>query len=403
MVLEVNNTFGERRPYFMKIAEEDLDRPEKSSTLNSDGTSRRPTRFTNAFPKDFHVSPFNSRKGAYSLIAYDPLFPNMTGRSRIDNTITLLSSKSHPKLVAHVVSKGDAVDPAEMGFISRTKFLSAWWWVVWATAIRTVKEAATLYFTHKLHVWFRPEPLQNTFGRKADETEERLEVLFRKYLLDLVENSETPLHVTYTAAGIPITKSTASFSSPSADAQPVPPKELEFKVLTPMFYTRFIHYASASEAFSAESSEYGTLHLSDSTLVQSLLSTNDYPRTPPSWSNTSAICFQIIKQLRRNPEILSISQPGKKTEDTPSHPYTPSEGKPEPKNANPSGMEGYILTKATKEDRNRYTSIALRLTLSERLAVGFLDILSLGLFLGRLIGAWLVAKNFSECLEGVLS
>lgn len=400
MVLEVNNTFGERRPYFMKIAEKDL---EKSSSLNSDGISSKPTRFTNTWNKDFHVSPFNSRKGAYSVVAYDPLFPKMAGRGSIDNTITLLSSKSHAKLIARVFSKGDPVDPAKMGFISRMEFLSSWWWVIWATAIRTIKQAVTLYFTHELHVWFRPEPLLDTFGRIADETEDQLEVIFRKYLVQLVENSKTPLHVTYTAAGIPISKSTAKFSSPSADAQS---KELDFKVLTPLFYTRFISYASECEAFSTESSEYGTLHLSDPSLLQSLLSTNNRPpQTPSSQSILGTIFFQIIKKIGRSPEILGISQPSKpNTGDPPTSRSTPSKNKQDIKNLTAlSGIDIFVLTKASNEDRNRYIAIALKLTISERLTVGGLDVLSLGLFFGRITSAWLIARSLNEWLTGVLT
>jgi hypothetical protein len=60
------------------------------------------TKFTNSWTKDFHVSPFNSRKCEYSLVAYDPLHPTMNGKGRIENTITLKSSKAGSKLVARL-------------------------------------------------------------------------------------------------------------------------------------------------------------------------------------------------------------------------------------------------------------------------------------------------------------
>ena len=111
MILEVNNTFDERRMYLLT--------PDKTLDLlgadcNGEKKSAAPMRFLQTWPKDFHVSPFNSRKGSYSLSASDPLIHSPSENRSINNTIVLRSSKTHSKMVARLFSEGPVLDPEEM-------------------------------------------------------------------------------------------------------------------------------------------------------------------------------------------------------------------------------------------------------------------------------------------------
>ena len=182
MILEVNNTFDERRIYFLKDKNlEDSDTLPGTAQSNDVTTadigdaarldsykpgSKTSARFTSIWYKDFHVSPFNSRKGTYALSAEEPL-----EEGKINNTITLSSSKGYPKLVARIFSTGDCIDPSKAGNWSTLRFVAAWWWVGLITFPRIVKEAAKLYFLRKLHVWYRPEVLQESIGRQATDDE----------------------------------------------------------------------------------------------------------------------------------------------------------------------------------------------------------------------------------------
>lgn len=169
MILEVNNTFGERRVYLLhgSIAGSPHT-PESGPSELAAGKKH----FTDAWSKDFHVSPFNSRKGSYSLKALN-LFPDLESmRPVIDNTITQKSSKDHAKIVARVYSTGDCIDPTAIGIFSTARFVLAWWWVGLITFPRILKEAKKLYFKHKLHVWLRPEVLISSIGRLPNRTEE---------------------------------------------------------------------------------------------------------------------------------------------------------------------------------------------------------------------------------------
>lgn len=187
MILEVNNTFDERRMYFLKDTDPNNgasgDEIENLATgkvdQNGDQGQHSPNqkqleRFTNSWSKDFHVSPFNSRKGAYSLSANDPFFPHLSTRAgvaRVNNTITLSSSKQHPKLVARVYSSSDSIDPYKLKGFGTFKFIAAWWWVGFVTLPRILREAAKLFFRRKLHVWFKPEVLEDSIGRNETDDE----------------------------------------------------------------------------------------------------------------------------------------------------------------------------------------------------------------------------------------
>lgn len=172
MILEVNNTFGERRMYLLDGASTASPprTPESERISASEGPeSELPDavnpRFTDIWMKDFHVSPFNSRKGSYALKALNP-FPYVSyDAPTIDNTITLKSSKDHAKLVARLHSTGKALDPSELGLFGTFRFVLTWWWVGLVTFPRILREATKLFLKRRLHVWFRPEVLTSSVGR----------------------------------------------------------------------------------------------------------------------------------------------------------------------------------------------------------------------------------------------
>lgn len=178
MILEVNNTFDERRMYLLDGSSP----PSPPRTAGSDASGElesdvpavvqvAKTRFTDVWMKDFHVSPFNSRKGSYALKALD-LFPNGTYEDpRIDNTITLKSSKDYGKLVARLYSTDKAIDLETMGLAGTLRFVLSWWWVGLLTFPRIARQAFKLFFTRKLHVWYRPEVLTSSIGRLPTPSE----------------------------------------------------------------------------------------------------------------------------------------------------------------------------------------------------------------------------------------
>ncbi len=165
MILEVNNTFDERRIYFLKDSERHIIDHESMGNGVASG------RFANKWAKDFHVSPFNSRKGSYSLVALDPFSLHLNGKGPVDNTITLSSSKDHPKLVARIFSSSNPLNPSTFTKWDTFKFILSWWWVGLVTFPRIVREAGKLFFRRQLHVWYRPEVLKDSIGRTETQEE----------------------------------------------------------------------------------------------------------------------------------------------------------------------------------------------------------------------------------------
>lgn len=207
MILEVNNTFDEKRIYFLKRQENEhtdaqhehsngimkelnagIDSLKDGSISHNEAVSvphleDKPvhhsavTNFKTTWAKDFHVSPFNSRKGNYTLNAHDPFASfSQSGDEEeaptiISNTVTLTSSKKHAKLVARVFSTENSLDPSSLGLIEEIKLVAGWWWVGFVTFPRILREAAKLFFLRKLHVWYRPEVLKNSIGRRETHDE----------------------------------------------------------------------------------------------------------------------------------------------------------------------------------------------------------------------------------------
>ncbi|KAL1792873.1 hypothetical protein ACET3X_009380 [Alternaria dauci] len=257
MLLEVNNTFGERRMYLLDGSSPSSP-PRTSDSEHTCGSevqgSQLPmetkSKFTDVWMKDFHVSPFNSRKGSYALKAQNP-FPSVDWeKPMIDNTITLKSSKDHGKLVARLYSTGKAIDPDQLGLFGTMRFILSWWWVGFVTFPRIIREAFKLFFKRKLHVWFRPEVLTSSVGRLPTSAEITLYKVFRDYLHRLVEEAEVDFDITFKAS-IPDVP-TEMVCSTHVPGQTRPRKNMEIRVLTPAFYSRLVHYTYTSEAIDRE-------------------------------------------------------------------------------------------------------------------------------------------------------
>ncbi|KAI2779651.1 hypothetical protein F4815DRAFT_178427 [Daldinia loculata] len=386
VILEVNNTFDEKRMYFLAADNtiESIGPPgdnsleEVASTRKSNGSE--PLKRT--WPKDFHVSPFNSRKGAYSLVAHDPLSPNMDGQGPINNTINLMSSKNYAKLVARIFSEGDAIDPTRMTSLQKLKFLASWWWVGFVTFPRIVKEATALFFQRKLHVWYRPEPLKTSIGRHANKIESQLEPLFRRYLKHLVEQSSELLVVRYIPCGVtdaPIETMISTLAKESSDRT----ERMEFKVLTPAFYSRFVYYAHDFEAIFCELSESNTIWVSNPKLLPKLF----VKKQPPSLFQTTSYLdygyFTAIKKLRQRPE--RIERPL-----TSSQICSTTQSQKDIRGFRLSSMDGYVLAHEDDKSRRVYRNSVLTLFMADRIAMGSVDILQLEHWVLRLLLAWTV-------------
>ena len=169
MITEVNNTFGERHIYLLDGSSPTSPPQTPDEEMLVPPSSK--TTFADYWTKEFHVSPFNSRKGGgYAQKAMNP-FPSPSCAPKVDITITLKSSKDHAKIIARVFSLGMASELESLSWFGILKFMAAWGWVGFATFPRILKEAYVLYMRRGLHVFFRPEVRASSIGRVPTEME----------------------------------------------------------------------------------------------------------------------------------------------------------------------------------------------------------------------------------------
>ncbi|KAG4414875.1 hypothetical protein IFR04_012013 [Cadophora malorum] len=373
LILEVNNTFDEKRIYFL----------EPGQSLSESKDEVQPLRYTGTWPKDFYVSVFNSRNGSYSLSASDPLYPNMSRGGPINTTITLNNSSSHAKLVARVYSTSEALDPATMSVWAKTRFIASWWWVGLATFPRTVKEALTLLMTKGMPWVFRPEPRRETIARKADEMEQCIEGHFRRYLRERVESCDGDVVMRYVPAGLADADAEEEImSSPSAQLSSGS-EAVEIRVLTPLFYSRIVQYGSIAEALATESTLSATVALSSDLLTAfPFLSSAELKNSQPEFDFRTS----ILDILRLRPDPIPI--PTKERTEVPAIPWSEqSDGKDKG-----TSLDAFVLSTASTEEKKVYFEGVLKLMLANRVAFGWLEILSLEIFSLRAVVAWGMAK-----------
>jgi len=313
MILEVNNTFDERRLYLLRPGNSD-----ENSESPEDSKSDNALFFRETWQKDFHVSPFNSRKGTYSLRAIDPVAAfEQYGHVKVDNTIVLRSDKGHPKLVARVFSTEPPTSALTVETSQLLRFVASWWWVGFVTFPRIVAQASKLFFTKKLHVWFRPEVTPTSIGRIYTPEEAQLESYFSAFLTSVVEAADKSLRVIYQAAHH--SDSELVLYSSGYLREKEHERTLTLKILSPAFYSRFVHYSHAREAFDREAlatdEKNRTLLIEPPHLLPILLdamkqatASNDLPRTPNSSSSRSSssppppsLRWTILRKLRCPP------------------------------------------------------------------------------------------------------
>ncbi|KAL1610074.1 hypothetical protein SLS60_001739 [Paraconiothyrium brasiliense] len=386
MITEVNNTFGERHLYLLDgssptspvttPAEEDLVPTPPKAT------------FADYWTKEFHVSPFNSRKGGgYAQKALNP-FPSPTSSPAIEITITLKSTKDHAKIVASLFSVAAAMKLDELSWFSTLKFTAAWWPIGFLTFPRILKEAFVLYFRKGLRVWFRPEVLASSIGRLPSPTESLLHKVFRDYLFYLVHFSDRPFRINLETAipGNP----TVIVASTHRGGREVNVKDMDICVSTGAFYSRLVHYAHTSEAFDREclftDEKNRTLWISQPDLLPELLR-KTIPKDLKEQeqlvkrSYIDELRWTVLSKLRCPPADpaypISPKSAEFKVDDIREHTF--------------SELDRFVRGPAGKSYAGPYRRAVTKLFLAQRYALGFTEVIDLLDFCLRAMFCWLGA------------
>jgi hypothetical protein len=191
MVIEVNNTFDERRIYFMERSAGDMAASKKAEQ-----------NFGRSWEKDFHVSPFNSRHRLYTLQAAYPYANAKKGECNLDCNIVMKSGDKKTKVVARVFSTGSALDAMSMTRWQTLAFVWRWWWVGLMMNPRILREARILWGKN-LPIYYRPGVLKTSIGRKGSPEEAQLEKYFLLLLERLAQCSQNGRLLRYIPAAGP--------------------------------------------------------------------------------------------------------------------------------------------------------------------------------------------------------
>ncbi|KAF1939482.1 hypothetical protein EJ02DRAFT_352156 [Clathrospora elynae] len=401
MVLEVNNTFGERRMYLLDGSSPPSPPQTPGSQRSSASEITGPelqdgakSNFTDAWMKDFHVSPFNSRKGSYALKALNP-FPHVTyDCPMIDNTITLKSSKDNAKIVARLHSTGKALDTDELGLLGTLRFVMSWWWVGLVTFPRIAREAFKLFTKRKLHVWFRPEVQTTSVGRPPTLAEIAFCKVFRNYLFELVHQTEDPFCITFKTS-IPDEPLDTIATTHRRD-RIGPTRNLEIRVLTPAFYSRLIHYTYTSEAIDREfvftDERNRTLWMCRPQLLPLLLS----KRSPLNnekknlrqvkRSYLDELRWMLLRKLRCSPAdpAYTVTQQSSAfdKQDIRSRPY--------------SELDNFVRSFRGQSFAQEYRRSVTKLFLAQRFCFGFPEVVGSADLIVRVLLCYLAATQFNS-------
>lgn len=391
MILEVNNTFGERRIYLLDGTGTPSPPQTPDATHGIDAASlgmlaSTKSRFTDHWMKDFHVSPFNSRKGAYALKAQNP-FPYVGyDTPMIDNTITLKSSKDHAKVVARLNCIGPPLDPTDFGVLGAIWFILKWWWVGFVTFPRILKEAFALYYKRSLHVWFRPEILAPSLGRLPTTSEvyvesprvfipstdycSTIQQVLHDYLAHLVNTAHDNFRIILHTAIPEISKQRIDITRP---ARGTTVKEIEIRILTPAFYSRFVHYAYTSEAFDREciftDEKNRTCWISRPELLAELLNQTESARLQDFGQRSSLreLKWSFLRKLRCAPAEPAYSA-------TPNNAELRLE---DIRATRYSEMDMFVRTCKKQNYSGAYRRIVTKLFLAQRFCLGFPQIIGM--------------------------
>ncbi|TRX95751.1 hypothetical protein FHL15_003305 [Xylaria flabelliformis] len=376
IVVEMNNVSDKRQPHILFRHDRNIEDVDRDSGVMSSGfaSSGKDSQ------KDIHGSSFISRDGVCSLVASDPLAPNMKGIGPINNSVSFISPKGYAKFLSRIILTGETIDPIQLSLKQRLSFMFRWRWSRIAAFPWIAKEAAKVLFERGLAIWEHPKLLKEIISHHTIEAERGLELVFRNYLRYLVKHSSLSLRVRYVPASVLNTVDEEMLST-AAEGKPDSARHLELRILTPKFYLRFVYYAHDFEAMFCEFSENRTIWLSEPALLPKLVLKKPSPLLSTA-SYLDYAYFTAIRKLRKVPR--KIERP------LASGQIGTAQALKDIRGFRLSSMDGYVLAHEEDKTRYLYRHLVLKLFIADRIAWGRIDVLSLVALCLRMLLAWII-------------
>lgn len=252
-------------------------------------------------------------------------------------------------------------------------------------------QSTILFFKHNLQFWYRPEPLKESIGRPANRIEKILEQVFREYLKYLVQRSTAPVTILYTPGGVAEAYE-QTFISASTCGPGDSNFEIKIKVLTPIFYSCFVHYAHDSEAIICEVAESCTLWTDKPEQLTRVFLKKGSPTIHAS-NLLDYVLFQLIKSLRCRPDkierpLTSINR------------HSSSAKGIDIRGFRIPSMDDFVLEQGDEELKNAYLRSVVRLFVADRIAMSSVSLLGMMDLMGKVGVSWVLAFLITQTIMG---
>jgi hypothetical protein len=186
MVMEVNNSFGERKAAFFRLipgsAESTVQNyPKKTNSIPAvvaagvtqdvhfvSSTSKHKI-YKGNWDKDFFLSPFEKVEGYFTTTCSDPCNPGSGTKGPLHSNTTLYAPNGKPKIISRLYSWGDPLDPLSAPPLDLIRFILAWGYVGALSKPRIIYEALRVRFRGNLTYHRKPEVRRGNIPR--DETD----------------------------------------------------------------------------------------------------------------------------------------------------------------------------------------------------------------------------------------
>ncbi|KAJ5701170.1 hypothetical protein N7488_008718 [Penicillium malachiteum] len=285
MVMEVNNSFGERKAAFFRLdagssgtnAEQTAGIVDSVPFHTSGGlqhakfsaSASQFKMYKGNWDKDFFLSPFEKVEGYFTTTCSDPCNPFSGTKGPLHSNTTLYAPDGRPKIISRLYSWGEPLDPLRATPWQLMRFICRWGYIGALSKQRIIYEALRVRFRGNLNYLRKPEVKSPNIPREETPIERSLEKFFRHFLSHAVAHYPQPLKVVYEPS-----KShwlfPETFRSPSSQSglqQLVPELELTVRVLSPAFYTNVLQYKDPAAGLNKELSPFSLVADSNSQYI----------------------------------------------------------------------------------------------------------------------------------------
>ncbi|KAJ5745794.1 hypothetical protein N7520_010976 [Penicillium odoratum] len=268
MILEINNSYWEKRNIFLRVnptsddlinsppelPAEYLDELQLARSLIS---LPRAKFYKGTWIKSVFASPFEKVDGLVSNRIMDPLQPGAwKPNTSFSNMTTMEEDTGEVRMATRLICDGPPIDPTKMTTFEVAKFVFQWTLPNMFTTAEIIFKALKIKFYGMMIMNKKPPVRSGSVGRPITKLESDFERVFRSYLTTCVETFPEPIELTYFPCRS-FTNEIVRIQSPSYKASLSIARTLTVEPADPRFYSRFTTYLDISTALAQETQPAG--------------------------------------------------------------------------------------------------------------------------------------------------